>query len=85
MILSLSGSAKSARSRAARRRRAVPAARSRIRGARRARSAGSRSASGATAGGPGNMHTYHYMGFTLIQSRAATEEARMRYISTYAM
>ena len=85
IVLSTSGSAKSARSRAARRRRVVPAARSRIRGARRARSAGSRSGLVLIAGGPGNMHTYHYMGFTLIQSRAATEEARMRYISTYAM
>ena len=32
------------------------------------------------------MHTYHYyMGFTLIPSHAVTEEARMWYISTYAM
>ena len=54
IFLSLSGSAKSARSSRARRRRVAPAARSRIRGARRAPSAGSRSGLVLIAGGPGN-------------------------------
>ena len=58
IVFSISGSAKSARSRAARRRHVVPAARNRIHGARRAPSAGSRSASGATAGGPGNIYIH---------------------------
>jgi hypothetical protein len=76
IVFSISGSAKSARSRAARRRRVVPAVRSRIPGARRARSAGSRSASGATAGGPGKV-TIHlsHTGFTPIRSREAMAEA----------
>jgi hypothetical protein len=58
IVFSISGSAKSARSSRARRRRVVPAVRSRIPGARRARSAGSRSASAATAGGPGNIYIH---------------------------
>ena len=76
IVFSISGSAKSARSSRARRRRVVPAARNRIPGARRARSAGSRSGWGATAGGPGKV-TIHLSntGFTLIRSREAMAEA----------